>query len=122
MDLLLCSVAPTCFGQSKAAKATEVEASDDDLEGEDTDDEALKEALRLYKKNDARLRRLCEKKPSGRLQVPAVVHEQWKKGGTDRDELRVLLEKSDFQKDRYSWFTYHGASYPCACYSPVKVQ
>ena len=90
---------PTCSGQSKAAAASNGETSDDAME--DEEDEALREALRLYKKNDARLRRLCERKPTGRLQVPAVVHEQWKKGGTDRDELRVLLEKSDFQKDRY---------------------
>ena len=103
-----------------AAKAT-VEASDDDLDDGDTDDEALKEALRLYKKNDARLRRLCERKPTGRLQVPAVVHEQWKKGGADRDELRVLLEKSDFQKDRYSWnYLYMAWFILSMCFFPLS--
>ena len=48
---------------------------------------------------DARLRRLCEKKPSGKLNVPQAVHEQWLQVGTPRDELRALLEEMDFNKD-----------------------
>ena len=47
---------------------------------------------------DARLRRLCERKPSGKVNVPMSIHEQWKLGGKARDELRVLLEKYDFDK------------------------
>lgn len=48
---------------------------------------------------DARLRRLCERKPSGRLNVPESVHNAWAAGGTSRDELRMLLEQYDFDKD-----------------------
>ena len=34
-----------------------------------------------------RLRRLCERKPSGRLNVPLHIHEQWKQGGHPRQQL-----------------------------------
>lgn len=47
---------------------------------------------------DARLRRLCDKKPSGKCSVPQNIHDQWKLGGKARDELRMLLEKYDFDK------------------------
>lgn len=48
---------------------------------------------------DARLRRLCEIKPSGKCHVPDSVHKAWKEGGKARDDLRVLLEKFDLDKD-----------------------
>jgi len=48
---------------------------------------------------DARLRRLCEKKPSGKVRVPQAIHEQWMAGGKQRDELRALLEEFNFDKD-----------------------
>ena len=66
----------------------------------------MKEALAYYKKVDARLRRLCERKPSGKLQVPEAVHEQWKQAGKTRDELRALLEKNDFDKETQICFNY----------------
>lgn len=49
---------------------------------------------------DARLRRLCEKKPSGKCNVPDCIHQKWLKGGSDRDELRVMFEKYDLDKDQ----------------------
>ena len=55
--------------------------------------------MRKYAKVDARLRRLCERKPSGRINVPEAVHNAWAAGGTSRDELRVLLQQYDFDKD-----------------------
>lgn len=48
---------------------------------------------------DARLRRLCEVKPSGKCNVPESIHKAWKSGGKARDDLRVLLEKIDFDKE-----------------------
>ena len=36
-----------------------------------------------------RLRRLCEKKASGRLQVTPEIHDQWARGC--RDELRLAM-------------------------------
>ena len=48
----------------------------------------------------ARLRRLCEKKPSGRCHVPEAVHLRWKNGSRgDREELLEELEKSGWSKD-----------------------
>ena len=50
---------------------------------------------------DARLRRLCERKPSGKLNVPQAIHDQWIAGGKQRDELRALFESYDFDKDSF---------------------
>lgn len=49
---------------------------------------------------DARLRRLCEKKPSGRCGVPEALHMKWKNGSREeRDELVDMLESVEWQKD-----------------------
>lgn len=45
-----------------------------------------------------RLRRLCEKKTSGKLQVPEETHELWKNGGVDRDNLMLLLQRCNWEK------------------------
>lgn len=83
---------------------------------------ADKVALAVYKKVDARRRRLCERKPSGKLQVPFAVHEAWSQAGKTRDELRVLLEKNDFDKDiGMYWgvilcYNFHGECNLCGCH------
>ena len=66
---------------------------------DDEDDDSMKAALQKYKMVDARLRRLCERKPSGRLNVPQAIHDQWAQVGKPRDELRALLEAYDFDRD-----------------------
>ena len=81
--------------QVASAKA----AMDDEGEDEDVDADT-KKALAKYKMIDARLRRLCERKPSGKINVPEAIHKQWKAGGPQRDELRVLLEQYEFDKAR----------------------
>lgn len=49
------------------------------------------------KKN--RLRRLCERKPSGKIQVPESIHEMWLKAGHSRDQLLEELENANWDKD-----------------------
>ena len=49
-------------------------------------------------KLEARLRRLCEKKPSGKLQVPDDVHQAWKAGGVQRDNIMEIFVNSGFDK------------------------
>ncbi len=49
-----------------------------------------------------RLRRICERKPSNKLNVPLKIHEQWKKGGHAREELMDHLEAAGWDKD-YFW-------------------
>ena len=82
-------------------------------EDEDGDHAA---GLARYKMVDARLRRLCEKKPSGRLNVPQAIHEQWLQVGGPRDELRQMLEQLDFDKDIFFvvfvWYSQAYAEYP----------
>ena len=46
-----------------------------------------------------RLRRLCERKPSGRINVPDSIHEQWAKGGAAKRALRDELERVGWDKD-----------------------
>lgn len=48
----------------------------------------------------ARLRRLCERKPSGKIHVPEEVHTRWKQAtGAERLEMVGELEKADWCKD-----------------------
>lgn len=54
---------------------------------------------------DARLRRMCERKPSGRLQVPEEVHNRWKTGSREeRDEMIDQLDAVEWQKDIHTYF------------------
>lgn len=47
-----------------------------------------------------RLRRLCERKPSGRCLVPDSVHEKWRTGGKEeREALIEELERCNWSKD-----------------------
>ena len=63
-----------------------------------TQSEPSTEAARL-----ARLRRVCEIKPSGRCHVPKDIHERWLKG-TNQERLAMAdeLEASGWAKDRSS--------------------
>lgn len=47
-----------------------------------------------------RLRRLCERKPSGKLNVPIEIHEKWAAKGHGREELLAELESCNFDTDR----------------------
>ncbi|CAL1140564.1 unnamed protein product [Cladocopium goreaui] len=50
----------------------------------------------------AKLRRVCEKKPSGKVKVPEEVHLKWKQNnGDDRAELLKALEDSNWDKDTF---------------------
>ncbi|CAK9002243.1 unnamed protein product [Durusdinium trenchii] len=67
----------------------------------DDDEAAHAAALKRYHMVDARLRRLCEVKASGKCNVPPAIHQAWIKGGKSRDDLRVLLEKFDLDKEKF---------------------
>ena len=53
----------------------------------DKDDNALK----------TKLRRLCEKKANGKLQVPQWLHDEWKSG--NKDVMADCLRDCNFDKD-----------------------
>lgn len=79
---------------AKPALATEAsEDSGSDGEGEPS------HAAKL-----GRLRRLCERKPSGKLKVPKEIHDRWVAKGHLRDELLRELEKADWGEDWVSNF------------------
>ena len=49
---------------------------------------------------DARLRRACERKPSGRIKVPEAVHEKWRTGSRPKlHELMDVLASCDWDQD-----------------------
>lgn len=53
----------------------------------------------------ARLRRLCEVKPSGKCAVPKEVHERWKKADkAERDAMVEEFEQANWAKDSVSLF------------------
>ena len=96
---------------AQAAASHEDGSEDEDGEGEESEaeegsEESEKEADGTKGSNQPseaaknnRLRRLCEKKPSGRLQVPQEIHDIWAKGGPERMALRDQLENSGWEKD-----------------------
>ena len=70
--------------------------SDQQSEPSDGEGEELSEAAK-----NQRLRRICERKGSGKINVPEEIHNLWKKGGHSRDELRQMLEDADWDKDGF---------------------
>lgn len=93
-----------CKAKAKAKSApaepdAELSANDEDPEadedeGEEEEEQELSEAAKRQ-----RLRRLCERKGSGKLHVPLAIHEMWLQGGHTRDELVEELEKAGWSKD-----------------------
>lgn len=85
---------------------------------------ANSDASARYQMIDARLRRLCEKKPSGKVNVPDSVHQQWMAGGAKRDELRKLFEQYECDKDCIYQVTFFnwgvGDNYTCFCMHPWR--
>ena len=48
----------------------------------------------------AKLRRVCERKPSGKLKVSEAIHLKWKNGSrAERDEMLEVLEEAEWDKD-----------------------
>lgn len=70
------------------------EEVDPEVEPESVEPGFLSEAA----KNN-RLRRVCEKKPSGRCHVSSEIHDRWLQGGSVRLALRDQLEACDWDKD-----------------------
>ena len=70
-----------------------------DESGSDGNDEEISYAAKL-----GRLRRLCERKPSGKLKVPKEIHDRWTSKGHLREELLRELEKADWDEDWVSNF------------------
>ena len=63
--------------------------------GEKKDETALSQEAKM-----AKLRRVCEKKPSGKVKVPEEIHMKWKQNnGDDRAELLKALEDSNWDKE-----------------------
>ncbi|CAJ1397370.1 unnamed protein product [Effrenium voratum] len=49
-----------------------------------------------------RLRRMCELKPSGRLNVPEPIHEAWKNGSTaEREDMIATLDECGWRKEDF---------------------
>lgn len=92
--------------QPKTAAPPEDDGPSDDpgSEGESAvnGEEELSEAAKRQ-----RLRRLCEKKGSGKLHVPESVHQLWLKGGHTRNELLTMLEDAGWDKEGSASKSFH---------------
>lgn len=73
--------------KSHASKMDDAD-SDQQSEPSDAGGQELSEAAK-----NQRLRRICERKGSGKLHVPEELHNLWKKGGHSREQLRQMLQK-----------------------------
>ena len=78
------------------------------------------DAHKRFKRIDAKLRRLCEQKPSGKLNVPRALHEMWLKGGQERDELRAAF-LNDSRRTRSPWIWRVFAHSAHACKHPKQM-
>ncbi|CAL1165837.1 unnamed protein product, partial [Cladocopium goreaui] len=89
--------------EEEEGEETENEEGSEESEQEENEEvpgtEVSSEPTEAAKNN--RLRRLCEKKPSGRMQVPQEIHDIWAKGGPERLALRDQLEGCGWQKDQF---------------------
>ncbi len=87
---------PKVAGRSKGSAPPDGDDSGDDgvtESGSDRDGELSHAA------KQQRLRRLCERKGSGKLMVPEEIHQLWAKGGHTRNELMRMLEDSGYDKE-----------------------
>ena len=80
-------------------------SSDDPGSADESGPGGDKEVSEAAKKQ--RLRRLCEKKGSGKLHVPESVHQLWLKGGHTRDELCNMLEEAGWDKEGSESKSFH---------------
>ena len=91
--------APTPASKQKARPNQEPEPETGDRDGGSDDaSDGNQDLSEAAKRN--RLRRLCEKKPSGKRNVPEEIGLKWEKKGRDRDELLEALEAANFEKDQ----------------------
>ena len=82
--------------KAKAAAQQPVDPEPEPSDDECTEgDEVVSEAAKSL-----RLRRLCEKKPSGKINVPMDVHNLWLQGGQARRDLQDALEEAGWDKAR----------------------
>jgi len=93
---------PTTTAASQSSMPAREKGSDlepEMSEGQGSGSESGEDAgLSLAAKKN-RLRRLCEKKPSGKIQVPESIHQMWLKAGHTRDQLLEELENANWDKD-----------------------
>ena len=92
--------APTGHSNRNAAKAKVAEG---DGKGDDVPFSELSEAAKEHRR-----RRMCERKPSGKIHVPQQVHDTWLKGA-ERRALRDMLEQADGKKDSQCMFSNAGS-------------
>lgn len=64
----------------------------------DSDDNA--EGKKLFKRAEAKLRRMCEVKVSGRLSVDEDLHRRWMSKGKDRGDLIKMMVESGCEQER----------------------
>ena len=85
---------PASSKPSSSTKVQKAAAAVDPGQESGSDDDEPSQAAKLN-----RLRRLCERKPSGKLNVPEEIHQQWAAKGHSRDLLLEALEAVNWNTD-----------------------
>ena len=80
---------------TQKAAAPPQNGSDGDSDGPQTRPPPTTQAAK-----EARLRRICERKPTGKINVAQEIHDKWRTGNKqEREHMLDLLEESNWDKD-----------------------
>ena len=86
-------------GKTKAAAAKPSEPATEAEPSSEAEENSEEEAELTQAAKEQRLRRACERKPSGALKVPEGIHQLWAQKGHSRNELLKQFEDCDWQLD-----------------------
>ena len=96
---------PSSASSSKAPKPKSTEKPPPETEAWDAPKQpfkfcyvAITHIIACQAAKENRLRRLCEQKPSGKINVPREVHARWAQGGEVRKALLADLEAAEWKK------------------------
>ena len=85
--------------EEKHGDKEDEEDEDEENEDEEGDEQEEPETTLTEAAKNNRLRRVCERKPSGKIRISQEIHDQWAKGGSERLALRDHLENCGWDKD-----------------------
>lgn len=93
----------TCTAAKSAAKPKHTQKAATPASNDSDDDSTGPKARpppKTQAAKEARLRRICERKPTGKIQVAEEIHEKWRTGNKQqREQMLDVLEEAAWDKD-----------------------
>lgn len=97
-----CTAAKSAAKPKHTQKAATPASNDSEDEGNGRETQAHQPPMTQAAK-EARLRRLCERKPTGKIQVAEEIHDKWRTANKQqREQMLDVLEEANWNKDIYS--------------------